>query len=301
VIEDLDALPFPARHLVPYRRYSSVLTEGDCVTTVFTSRGCPYRCAFCDRPHLGTRFRARSPGNVVDEIAVCREMGISDFLFYDDTFAVDRQRAIRICDELVARKLRIRWDIRTRVDTVDAPLLDALARAGCRAVHYGIESGSERVLQALNKRIDLAQAEDAFRETRRRGMATLAYFMIGNPREGASDIEASFRLMRRLNPDYVHLTILTPFPGTQVYRMGLESGVIERDFWREFAADPTPDFIAPHWGETFTRDELQHQLARGYRQFYGRPRYALARLAKVRSLGQLRRQFAAGLQVLRMR
>lgn len=301
VIDDLDALPFPARHLVPYRRYSSILAAGSCATTIFTSRGCPYQCAFCDRPHMGTRFRARSPGNVVDELAVCHQMGIRDFLFYDDTFAVRQDRAMAIGRLIRERGLDIRFDIRTRVDTVSDELLATLARAGCQAIHYGVESGSPRILETLNKRIDLGMAEEVFRMTRRHGMSTLAYFMIGNPGETQDDIEMTFEVIRRLAPDYLHLTILTPFPGTQVYRMALETGVIPHDVWREFARQPVAGFVPPHWDACFSREELERLLARGYRGFYLRPRYVLRRLARLHSWSGFLRHLGAGLRVLRMR
>lgn len=300
-IEDLDALAFPARHLVPYKRYSSLLAKGDCVTTVFTSRGCPFKCTFCDRPHLGKRFRARSPGNVVDELAECVEMGIDEFLIYDDTFTVDRARVIAICDEIAGRGLDISFDIRARVDTVNDEMLAKLKAAGCAGIHYGVEAGTEKILKVLNKGIHIEQVDEVFRMTRRHDIPVLAYFMIGSPTETREDVETTFRLMRRLKPDYVHMTVLTPFPGTRVYQMGLESGVIERDVWREFAANPDPAFEPPHWGEHFTRAELNDLLKRGYKSFYLRPSYIAKRLAALRSWGEFRRKFRAGLKVLRMR
>lgn len=300
-IEDLDTVPFPARRLVPFEKYSSLLARDKCVTTMFTSRGCPFKCAFCDRPHLGHKFRARSAGNVVDEIEECVAMGIEEFLIYDDTFTVDRKRAMAICDEIRRRNLRIRWDIRTRVDTVDAEVLAALSRAGCQAVHYGVEAGTEKILKVLNKNISIEKVEETFSLTRKHGMSVLAYFMIGSPDETLEDIRATFEVMKRLDPDYVHLTILTPFPGTAIYRDGLERGIIERDYWREFARNPRPDFVPPHWSQYFKREELASLLAEGYRGFYTRPKYILKRLGKIRSWGEIKRQGRAGLKVMGMR
>ncbi len=300
-IEDLDSLPFPARHLVPFKKYSSILARGDCVTTVFTSRGCPFKCTFCDRPHLGKRFRARSPKNVVDELEQCVRMGISEFLVYDDTFTVDRARVTEICDEIIRRGLDIAFDIRARVDTVDDAMLARLKAAGCAGIHYGVEAGTEKILEVLNKGIGISAAEEVFRLTRKHGIPVLAYFMIGSPTETREDILETFRVMKALRPDYVHLTVLTPFPGTEIYRRGLESGVIEKDVWRLFAADPTPDFEPPHWGEFFTREQLNELLAQGYRRFYLRPTYILRRLAALRSWGEFKRKAKAGLKVLRMR
>ena len=300
LIDDLDALPFPARHLTPYTRYGSLLAKGDTATTVFTSRGCPFRCKFCDRPHLGHRFRPRSPDNVVDELEACVEMGIREFLIYDDTFSANRQRAKDICDEIVRRRLDIGFDIRARVDTVDEEMMTKLKRAGCNGVHYGVEAGAQRVLDVIQKDITIPHVERAFSLTRAQGIPILAYFMIGNPTETLEEIQTTFSVMRWLRPDYVHLTILTPFPGTKVYAEALERGIIERDVWREFATDPSPDFVPPHWGEFFTREELADLLVKGYKQFYVRPGYILRRLLKVRSFGEFKKKARAGLKVLGM-
>ncbi len=299
-IADLDALPQPARDLVPYRKYSSLLSRGEVVTTLFTSRGCPFRCRFCDRPHLGKRFRARSPQNVLAELEECLGQGIREFLFYDDTFTVDRARAAAICDEIVGRGLKICFDVRARVDTVDEALLAKLKAAGCAGVHYGVEAGTDQTLRILRKGITLEQVERTFALTRRAGLPILAYFMIGNPGETAADIRNTFAVARRLRPDYLHLTVLTPFPGTEIYAEALERGIIKRDVWQEFAARPTADFCPPVWEEHLTRAELEALLVEGYRSFYLRPSYVLKRLVKLRSWAEFKKKLAAGLGVWRL-
>jgi radical SAM superfamily enzyme YgiQ (UPF0313 family) len=300
-IKDLDALPFPARHLVPYEKYSSLLSKGDVVTTIFTSRGCPFKCSFCDRPHLGKAFRARSAMNVVDEIEECVKIGINEFLFYDDTFTVNKKRVLDICNEIVSRRLDIGWDIRARVDTVDEEILQHLKKAGCQGIHYGIEAGTEKILKILNKGITISKARQVFDLTRRYNIPVLAYFMIGSPTETKEDIFSTFEVMKALKPDYVHMTILTPFPGTKIYLDGLKNGNIEHDCWRKFAEDPTPDFIPPIWGETFTREELNDLLTEGYRKFYLRPSYILKRIVKVRSFNELKKKTIAGIKVFLMK
>ena len=180
-IKNLDDIPFPARHLVPYKKYSSLLSKGSIVTTIFTSRGCPFQCSFCDRPHLGKSFRARSAKNVVDEIEECVNMGIHDFLFYDDTFTIKRERVLEICNEIINKRLDIAWDIRTRIDVVNEEMLKHLKKAGCQGIHYGIEAGSEKILKVLQKGITIEQAKQVFDLTRKHKIPILAYFMIGNP------------------------------------------------------------------------------------------------------------------------
>ena len=297
-IENLDSLPYPARKLTLYRKYTSLLTERDPTTTVITSRGCPFNCSFCERSHLGKRFRARSAENVVDELAECAKIGILDFLFYDDTFTIDKQRVIDICRQIIKNKLKIRWDIRSRVDTVDEELLSYLKKAGCCGIHYGVESGTEKILKALNKEISISQIRQAFKLTRKYRIPTLAYFIIGNPSETLQDIRQSFRLMRELNPDYAHISILAPFPGTSIYRQGLESGVIKKDYWAEFAKNPTADFKFPYWGEIFTRKQLLDLLNEGYKTFYMRPGYVLKSIFALKSLKQFKKKAAAGIELL---
>ena len=299
-IADLDGLAFPARALTHVEKYNSLLSAGNIVTTIFTSRGCPFRCRFCDRPHLGHRFRARSPSNVVDEIAQCVELGVREFLVYDDTFTVDKNRSVEICEEILRRKLRIRFDIRARVDTIDEPVLDALRAAGCAGIHYGVEAGHQEILDRLGKGITLEQVERAFTLTRKRRIPILAYFMIGNPGETREHILQSFRVQRQLRPDYLHMTILTPFPGTEIYREALAEGIIKSDVWREFAREPKADFVPPVWEEHLNRKELQELLKQGYKSFYVRPAYIARRILKVRSLGELKKKARAGLKVFKM-
>ena len=118
-IENLDELPFPERRLTNYKKYYSLLAKRTPITTMITSRGCPFRCIFCDRPHLGKKFRFRSAQNVVDEFEECESLGIKEIFVYDDTFTLNRKRVLEICNEIKQRKINILWDIRTRVDTVD--------------------------------------------------------------------------------------------------------------------------------------------------------------------------------------
>jgi anaerobic magnesium-protoporphyrin IX monomethyl ester cyclase len=300
LIDDLDTLPFPARHLVPYEDYWSVIANRSPITTMITSRGCPYGCSFCGRPHLGKKFRARSAPNVVDEMASCVKMGIREFLIYDDTFTVDKRRVMGICDEIIHRKLDIGWDIRARVDTVDDEMLRKLKDANCERIHYGVESGSDDILKILKKGITVKQVKRAFRLTRQHGIRTLAYFMFGSPGESREDILNSIALIRELKPDYIHVTITTPFPASELYESGLRDGTIIYDFWRSFAEHPKADFQPLLSTESLPRDVLNGMVEMAYKSFYTRPGYVLKELARLRSLGQLLRKARAGVHILRL-
>lgn len=299
-IDDLNTIPFPARNLSPYKKYSSLLAKRSPVTTMITSRGCPYKCSFCDRPHLGKIFRARSALNVVNEIEECVNMGIKEILIYDDTFTIDRQRVIDICDELIKRNLDVGWDIRARVNTVDYEMLKKLKKAGCERIHYGVESGNPEILKVLKKGITLDQVRKAFDLTKKAGISTLGYFMIGSPTETRETIMQTINFAKSLKCDFAHFTVTTPFPSTELYRDGLNKGIIKNDYWREFAKNPDPNFKPPFWEENLSREELLSLLNLAYKKFYTRPYYIMKRLVKIRSFEEFRRKFKAGLKVLNL-
>jgi len=299
-IDNLDDIPFPARHLTPYKKYYSLLAKRSPVTTMFTSRGCPYNCLFCDRPSMGKKFRARSAENVVDEFEECYKMGIKEIFIYDDTFTIDRQRVIDICDKILERNLDIGWDIRARVNTVDEELLQKLKAAGCERIHYGVEAGTPEILKVLRKGITLEQAQKAFKMTKDIGIDSLAYFMIGSPGETREQIMETIKFAGNLNPDYVHFSLTTPFPATDLYKQGLNTGIFTNDYWSDFASNPTKDFIPPLWEGELNRDELVALLKKSYKNFYLRPNYIMKKLVAVKSIGELKRKAKAGIKVFKI-
>jgi len=301
LIADLDSLPFPDRTLTPYQKYSSVVAKRLPITTMFTSRGCPFRCSFCSRPHLGKTFRARSATNVVDEMEACARLGIKELLIYDDTFTVNRERVHGVADEILRRKLDIGWDIRARVDCVDGKLLERIKAARCERIHYGIEAGTEKILKVLNKGITLAKAKEAVALTRKTGIQTLAYFMIGAPTETRDDILRTIDFALELDADFVHITILSPFPATEIYARGLKEGLFQSDIWKAFAENPRPGFHPPYWNATLKDEELQELLKLAYRRFYTRPSYVLRKIAQVSSFREFATKAKAGLKMLKMK
>lgn len=300
--DQLDTLGFPARHKIRLADYTSLLGRSDVITTMFTSRGCPYRCTFCDRPYspVLSGFRFRSAQHVADEIEQCIEMGISEAFIYDDTFTVRRDRVFELCEEIRKRKLDFTWDVRAHVNTVTPELLQAMSAAGCDRIHYGVESGNDRMMKVIKKNHSIEKVENAFKWTREAGMETLAYFIIGQQTETAADIQDSVDLARRLDPNYVHFTIFCPYPGTAIYQEGLDRGIIKQDVWREFSRDPRPDYELPVWEEHFTRQQLREMLVKCYKGFYLRPGYLLRSMTRIRSMGELKRKLKAGLSVFSM-
>ncbi len=226
--ESLDDLPHPARELVDTSLYWSVLAKQRPISTMMTSRGCPMKCIFCDRPHLGKSFRYRSADNVVDEMEACVEAGIRELFLYDDTFSLHRQRVFDVCDEIRRRGLKVLWDIRARADTLNDETVRAMKEAGVTRMHIGVESGSPRILEVIKKGITVEQAYQAFDLCRKYGVQSLGYFMLGNPTETRQDVELTMDFLRKCKADHAHVAITTPFPGTQLYRLGFEKGLYER-------------------------------------------------------------------------
>lgn len=300
-IQELDELPFAARELTPIKKYYSILSEETPSTTMFSSRGCPFSCEYCDRPALGKGFRAQSAKRVVDEMEYCeKRLGIKDIFFYDDTFSVSMKRVQQICDEYVRRGLTIKWDVRTRVNVVNEELLKSMRKANCTRIHFGVESGSPRVVREINKGISIAQVEKAFDLCKRYNIKTLAYFMMGNPTETMDDVKETLALSRRIKPDYMQMTILSPFPATEAYVRARREGVIKGDPWRDYARMINDDFRPPLNDDIYRREELEKNLRWFYRNFYLMPDFILERMKEIRNWGQFQRYFSAGVSLLKM-
>ena len=300
-IDNLDRLAFPARDLTKVNLYRSVLSSVAPITTMMSSRGCPYKCVFCDRPHLGKKFRPRTALNVVDEMEAAAGLGVREVVFYDDTFTVDKDRVRRIADEILHRGLQIAWDIRARVSDLQADDFALCRRAGLARVHFGVESGAPEILRSLKKGITHDQARSAFKAARAAGLETLAYFMVGLPGETESTVARTAALAAELDPDFVHFSALIPFPGTPLYADALARGIIKQDVWAEFAASPSADFVPPLWEENLKAPEIGVALAGLYRGFYRQPRVILRRLKRVRSLSGLMRGARMGVKIFSLK
>ncbi len=299
-IEDLDRLKMPAYHFLDLSLYFSPMATHRKVITMMSSRGCPYQCIFCDRPQMGKTFRKRSAENVFQEMLYCvQELRIGEIIFYDDTFTVDKQRVIELCDLIIASKLRVLWDIRARVDTMTNQMINKLSRAGCVRIHYGVETGSQRLQKVLRKNLDLKKVREVFLQTHRKGIETLGYFMIGIPTETEAEQKETLDLMTSLPMDYAHIGIFTPYPGTEIYREALKRGFYTHDYWREFALSPNVDFTPKYWNELCSDEELLVLLKKAYVRFYRRPGYLLHRLLKVRSPLELLQKATLGFKLLR--
>jgi radical SAM superfamily enzyme YgiQ (UPF0313 family) len=224
-IEDLSELPWPARHLVSraYFTKRNSLIRGNWMktTTLMASRGCPARCIYCSAYKVfGRKTHYREPKDVVDEIMfLVKRYGIDSIWFADDTFTVDKKWLSKVCDLLIKRKKPVKWACQARANTIDEAILRKMKKAGCIQVEFGVESGSQKVLNALKKGVKVEHTIRAFDLCRKLKIKTMANFIVGSPEETLEDIELTRRLAKRIKPDFAEFFVLTPFRGTELYDM----------------------------------------------------------------------------------
>jgi anaerobic magnesium-protoporphyrin IX monomethyl ester cyclase len=273
-IENLDELPFPSRHLFPIERFRKY---GKVIFPLTTSRGCVYWCDFCTAVRMfGRKYRMRSPKNVVDELEfLYKKYGEEQYTFYDDAFTVNQTRVEEICDEIIRRKLPIKWDCETRVDMFTKELLIKMKKAGCIALWLGVESGSQKTLDAMRKGITVEQTIRAFSWAREIGLLTVASVILGFPGETKETAWETIKLVEKIQPDDIGIYVATPYPGTPLYDNVKEQGLLKiTDFNKYDTATPT--FETP----TMSMKELREIRDKAYQRFYLRPTHVLRMLSK---------------------
>jgi len=287
LIEDLDKLPFPARHLLNWNMYDrlqpsrELSLKGRRLTSIITSRGCPGQCTFC-AVHVvhKNKTRFRSADSVLAEVEEClSRYNISHIDILDDTFTTDTGRLQLILQGFLRLKLKS-WSCQTRVDFVDKAILLKMVEAGCREVFFGIESGSQRVLDLLKKNITLKQIRDAVKWAREANVEfiKLSFIVGGHPDEKIEDVLMTKALLKELNPDRAYVGVLVPYPGTEVYKEMKDSGLIFSEDWDKFSMYGTfPVWRTKHFSPRDLVD-IQRNILWGY---YLRPSYILQRLVKI--------------------
>ncbi len=276
-IQHLDDLPFPARHLLCNELYVRADTA-EPQATIQTSRGCPYRCMFClTRTVSGSRHRVRSPENIVEEIRECiSTFDIRNFFFRSDTFTLDAAWTTAVCRAIIERQLNIQWVCASRVDTLTAPVLTWMKKAGCWGISLGVESGSPEILSKLHKEITLEQAKEAVRLCRTYGILSYAYFVLGLPWETRETLRQTFYFSRQLDSDLVEYYFAYPYPGTELYDFVATHGLLD--------GLPAQSQAAPAF-DTFhlKKHEMEKMRRQALLQFYLRPRYLLRTASRIRS------------------
>jgi len=220
-ISDLDTIPFPARHMLPMKMYDRILPYVDVkpVDTMSILRGCPYQCAYCETRELwGTACRAFTPQRVIDEIKHMTEnYGTKGIYFVGDNFTINKKRTADLCHLIKENKLDIKWTCETRADLVNKKLLVDMKSAGCQTMFFGVESGSPKIQQKLNKNIDLQEVKRTFDLCKQVGIRTATSFMLGIPGETVEDMHATFKFAKNLNADICMFNIYIACPGSKLY------------------------------------------------------------------------------------
>jgi len=269
---DPSTLPLPARDLLPNHAYRYLFATQRGFATMISSRGCPFRCSFCDKSVGGSKWRARQPVEVVDEMErLQNDFGVGFINFYDDNFTLNKKRVAGICHEILRRGLRVEWKCEGRVDNADPEILSLMRRAGCRVVAYGVESANPETLALLRKDISVEQSISAFAQTRAAGLRSLAYMILGAPGENAEAVQKSIDFCRDIGADYVQFSTLSAMPGTPLFsHPRSDSGPV---------TNPLDSDQCRTTLTSMSTDELAGLVRQAWTGFYLRPR-PIARLLR---------------------
>ena len=296
-IEPIDVLPFPARELSSMDRVKSTVAKGKAITSICSSRGCPLPCTFCNSPYK--KYRLRSAENVVTEIADCYEkLGIREFFFFDDLFNISKKRMIEICDAIKKLPFKIKWSFRGRINNLDEPIIRRCQDAGCNRIHFGVEAGTERILNIYKKGLKLDRVRNIFKICHKIEMETVGNFMIGGPSETREEINQTLRFAFELSPTFVEFHVLVPYPYTQIYQKMLASGQLETDVWENYSKNPKSDFNPPLCNTEISSKELYEILNDAYRKFYFRPSYIWKQMKRIESLNDLGKKILGAFRLI---
>lgn len=283
-ITDLDSLPLPARHLLDMKRYLKDHFESFGIkvkgfgritsTNLVSSRGCPYGCTFCYKDMWGKQWRGRSPDNIIDEMELLNKTyGINGFFFNDDTFVLNSKRVFEFCRRLGERGLNVAWYCNGRVNLMTKEMLEAMYRAGCRGIAYGIESGNQPILDAMKKSETIEQVREVVKWSKEAGIHVTGYFMLGMLGETRKTMERTMDFARELDLDFYGFSMTTPLPGTELYDEALAAGLVTVDKTRlgEWSL---------HANANLTRDCTDAELTafsnKAFKEFYLKKRFGSA-------------------------
>jgi radical SAM superfamily enzyme YgiQ (UPF0313 family) len=271
LIKDLSRFPYPDRTSLPIDYVESLpldvpaVLSRDKFCTVQTSRGCPYTCVYCDIPSLSDgRWRQRTPAHVLGELQELSDQGYRSVYLTDDHFLVRRDRIREICNGIIERRLKLNWGCEGRVDSTGVDQLPLMSQARCNFLAFGVESGTQKVLDRLDKRQTLAQIENAVSAAKQHGIERVhGFFLIGSPGETEQDILQTFRFAARLKLDTFNFNRLCAYRGTPLWQEYVDRGIIddERDWDKWFKCSDIDPTVLP--GETLNRLRMQ-----GYRRLF---------------------------------
>lgn len=288
-IEDLDSLPMPDLDLIEnldFKNYDAVYAGGRKIINILGSRGCPFKCTFC-AAHLvhGRNVRFRDPKKIVDEIEYNKnKYGVSYVSFKDGTFTVNHKWVKEICQEISNRKLNIGFCVNARIDTITEEILRIMEETGCNSIGFGIESGSQHLLDKMNKNTTIEKIKDVFKIVNKFNFIVTNSFMIGNLGDTKETIEKTYQLAKELKSLTVGFSPLTAFPGTQIYYDALGDNLINPKWYLKRVTDSDDEFVSTGVYDgvlpfkDFTTEEMTKKI---HYRFYSRPAYILSVFKKI--------------------
>jgi len=285
IIQDLDTLPFLARHLTSpeiYLREEQMSFEVP-AAGILGSRGCPFDCSFCCIPAIGSKVRLRSPKNVVDEMEEVYDQCRGSYGFNDDCFILNRSHILNFCQEVIDRKLKVKFIASTRASVLDKEVARALKRAGCTDLYFGVESGSERVRnQIIKKKVTDKQIARAVSLCREHKILSNLFLMVGFPTETKKDMLATAKIGSKVKADVVGIHTTIPFPGTGIFKYALENDMIDKDIVDKYARGDLGKGFRGVWPlfipKGFTLKDLIDIKRRTYIRFYFNPMWWIRRI-----------------------
>ncbi|MFH1665089.1 MAG: radical SAM protein [Candidatus Omnitrophota bacterium] len=291
---DFEKFPLPARDLLPNELYFEFPTERMNFTVMVTSLGCPHNCAFCEAG--GTAYNPRSPETVVNEMEECyRKYGIREIDIFDYDFTIDRKRVVAICREMRKRNLNILWACRSRID-IDRDLLREMKAAGCGRIYYGIESGSQEILDRINKGITLDQIRETIRHTRELGIKALGFFLIGAPGETKKTVRQTVKFAKKLNLEYVQFSKCLAKPLSPLWKeMVAKTG---KDYWKEWVLGKEKDTCLPRPWTELTNKEVERLTKWAYVSYHSQFSFLFKSALNVRSFPEFKRKLSAYIDML---
>lgn len=294
-IENLDDLPIPRYDLLPLDKYVYPFMASKFVFIV-PSRGCPYPCTFCRQPIMWEkRVRSKSVEGIMRELRFLKELGVTNFLTLCDTFTVKRDIVIGLCKEMIKENLKMKWGCNSRVDTIDKEMLEWLRKAGCWMIAYGIESGSQKVLDMCKKEITLKQSIDAVNWTWQAGIKVYGYFIIGLPGETKETIKETINFAKSLPITFAIFHTAAPYPGTEFYKTALEKGWLTNPKWEKIDQGREPAVSFPQ----LSSEEIIKGIKKAYLSFYFRPKVIINLLKQISNFAHLQHLFRLALDHLK--
>lgn len=299
MIKNLDELPFPTLDFIDYHKYYFAMGDSKPIAIIIGSRGCPYQCVFCQSANTG--YRMRSINSMLDEIKHYIDHGITEFMFYDDTFNITIQRVIDFSRGVLERGYNIKWSFRGRIDNVSEEMFKISKEAGLILISYGVEDATDEGLKQINRKQTLEQAFRGTALAKKYKILTSVNFIIGLPTQKTKeDAMRVIQLAKKLRPDYCQLSVFVPLVGTDLYKEGIKKGILDQNFWTNYAKKPYKDAYIPFWEEYLTKNELNNLIRLAYISFYFNPRYFFQTLLNIKDIKNLYTKSRVGFNLFKL-